>query len=229
MVEGLSMRLKAVASQVISGESMADIATDHGQLPVALVMDGTVPFAVAMDVADGPLAGARRTAAPCLDRVSVRKSNGFQALRPGEVASVSIAGLGGGSMVQILLNGRDVWSKVARLILQPQGLESEVRLVLIAAGWQCVEDFLVEDRGKIYMVMSWEPGVDERWSTEDLRWGKFIRSRPDPLYSTLLGQQYADVEQAYNQMAQQGLSGHDDARGLVQEMERIRGEQARIG
>ena len=124
------MRLKAVASQVISGEPMADIATDHGQLPVALVKGGVVPFAVALDVADGPLAGARRAAASCMDKVSVRKSNGFQGLRPGEVGSVTIAGLGGGSMVQILLNGRGVWSTVSRLILQPQGLEAEVRLVV---------------------------------------------------------------------------------------------------
>jgi tRNA (adenine22-N1)-methyltransferase len=229
MIEGLSMRLNAVASQVISGESMADIATDHGQLPVALVQHGLVPYAIAMDVADGPLAGARRTAADLYDKVSIRKSNGFEALRPGEVSSVSIAGLGGGSMVQILLNGREVWSKISRLILQPQGLESEVRLVLIAAGWRCVHDLLVEDRGKIYMVMSWEPGVDSRWSSEDLRWGKFIRKHPDPLYTKLLGQQYTDVKQAYDQMSEQGLSGHDDALGLREDMNRILSEQQRIG
>lgn len=223
------MRLNAVASQVISGESMADIATDHGQLPVALVQHGLVPYAIAMDVADGPLAGARRTAADLYDKVSIRKSNGFEALRPGEVSSVSIAGLGGGSMVQILLNGREVWSKISRLILQPQGLESEVRLVLIAAGWRCVHDLLVEDRGKIYMVMSWEPGVDSRWSSEDLRWGKFIRKHPDPLYTKLLGQQYTDVKQAYDQMSEQGLSGHDDALGLREDMNRILSEQQRIG
>lgn len=208
---------------------MADIATDHGQLPVALVRDGLVPFAIAMDVADGPLAGARRTAASFHGQVAVRKSNGFQGLRPGEVASVSIAGLGGGSMVQILLNGRAVWSTLSRLVLQPQGLAAEVRLVLIAAGWRCVHDFLVEDRGKIYMVMSWEPGVDSRWSTGDLRWGKFIRSQPDPLYESLLAQELRDVEQAYTQMCDQGLSAHEDAQGLLEEINRIRNEQQRLG
>ena len=223
------MRLRAVASQVIAGEPMADIATDHGQLPVALVQSGVVPFAVALDVADGPLAGARRAAASCMDKVSVRKSNGFEGLRQGEVRTVTIAGLGGGSMVQILLNGQSVWPTVSRLILQPQGLEAEVRLVLIAAGWQCVNDMIVEDRGKFYMVMAWEPGMDRKWSAEDLRWGKFIRERPDPLYARLLEHQYDVAAQAYQNMSDQGLSDHVDAQSLVEDMDRIRSEQRRIG
>jgi tRNA (adenine22-N1)-methyltransferase len=230
VIEGLSMRLNAVASQVIAGEPMVDIGTDHAQLPVALVVCGRVPRAIAMDVADGPLSGARRASAPYSDRISVRKSNGFEALLVGEVSSVSIAGMGGGTMVQLLLSGRSVWSTTSRLILQPQGMEAEVRMVMLAAGSHCIDEMLVEERGQIYMVMSWESGAAaEKWSAGDLRWGRLIRTRPDPLYSALLARQYANVEQGYQRMVAQSLEDHDDALALLEEMKLLRSEQSQVG
>ena len=55
----LSERLRAVADLVDDGMVVADIGTDHGYIPIALVQEGRCPRAVAMDINIGPLDRAR--------------------------------------------------------------------------------------------------------------------------------------------------------------------------
>ena len=51
----LSMRLRMNASLVTPGNRLADVGTDHGYIPIALVEEGVIPSALAMDVNEGPL------------------------------------------------------------------------------------------------------------------------------------------------------------------------------
>ena len=55
----LSKRLELVASFVEEGSCIADVGTDHGYIPIALVERGTAQRAVAMDLREGPLQRAR--------------------------------------------------------------------------------------------------------------------------------------------------------------------------
>ena len=59
MMTELSERLRAVADLVDDGMVVADIGTDHGYIPIALVQEGRCPRAVAMDINIGPLDRAR--------------------------------------------------------------------------------------------------------------------------------------------------------------------------
>ena len=58
----LSTRLAAIAARVPPGSRLADIGTDHAYLPACLLLEGTIPFAVASDVNRGPLDRGRETA-----------------------------------------------------------------------------------------------------------------------------------------------------------------------
>ena len=55
----LSPRLRAIGAMVETGSRLADIGTDHGYLPIQLLMEGRIPSAIAMDVRQGPLLRAR--------------------------------------------------------------------------------------------------------------------------------------------------------------------------
>ncbi|MFP3519153.1 tRNA (adenine(22)-N(1))-methyltransferase TrmK, partial [Pseudomonas sp. SIMBA_077] len=57
----LSMRLARVAAHVPTGARLADIGSDHGYLPVALLLRGSISAAVAGEVALTPFHAARRT------------------------------------------------------------------------------------------------------------------------------------------------------------------------
>ena len=55
----LSPRLRMAASLVPPGARLADIGTDHGYLPAALILEGAIPSAIAADLRPGR--GRRRS------------------------------------------------------------------------------------------------------------------------------------------------------------------------
>ena len=147
----LGDRLQAVADFVPQGSRVADIGTDHGYLAVELVKSGKAKFVVASDKNTGPYEAAVRTVREngLADNViSVRLGDGLKSLRPGEVDTVCIAGMGGALMVEILEGSPDVVETLDTLILQPQSAAPELR------RWIYIEDeSLVLDDGRIYEII----------------------------------------------------------------------------
>ena len=113
---------------VTEGSSLADVGTDHGYIPIALVQTGKVSRAIAMDINKGPLerAALHIREQHLEDRITTRLSDGMTALKEGEADTVLIAGMGGALTVHILEGGAHCLASVKELILQPQ---SEIWLV----------------------------------------------------------------------------------------------------
>ena len=61
----LGARLQKCADFVREGKKLADIGTDHGYVPVCLLQSGKIPFAVAVDIHEGPLESAMNNASRC--------------------------------------------------------------------------------------------------------------------------------------------------------------------
>ena len=62
----LQPRLRAIADLVPSGCRLADIGTDHGYIPVDLLLAGRITCAIATDIGALPLEHARQTADRCV-------------------------------------------------------------------------------------------------------------------------------------------------------------------
>ena len=58
----LTPRLACLTSLVPQGARLADIGTDHGKLPVSLLLEGRIAAAIGSDIGEGPLAHAARNA-----------------------------------------------------------------------------------------------------------------------------------------------------------------------
>ena len=103
----LSKRLRMNASFVTPGNRLADVGTDHGYIPIALVQTGKVSRAIAMDINKGPLerAALHIREQHLEDRITTRLSDGMTALKEGEADTVLIAGMGGALTVHILEGG----------------------------------------------------------------------------------------------------------------------------
>ncbi|HWI63012.1 MAG TPA: class I SAM-dependent methyltransferase, partial [Symbiobacteriaceae bacterium] len=187
----LSPRLAAAAAYVVGGQPLADIGTDHAYLPAHLVEAGAVPRAIAADVLPGPLEAARTTVleAGLSDRIELRLGNGLRVLKPGEVATATICGMGGPLIAEILAAGP--LEGLRRLVLQPMGGEESLRRWLMENGWFLVDETLVEDAGRIYVVMAAEPGaMDLTWADAFL--GPYLLKKRGPLlarYAAILLEQ----------------------------------------
>ena len=58
----LTPRLACMAALVPPNARLADIGTDHGKLPISLLLDGHIASAIGSDIRSGPLAHAERNA-----------------------------------------------------------------------------------------------------------------------------------------------------------------------
>ena len=151
----LSKRLTAVAGFVEQGAVLADIGTDHGYVPIALVRRGVIPRAIAMDVNAGPLARAQAHIREygLENRIETRLGDGLSQLRPGEADTLLIAGMGGPLICRILGEGMETARAARRLVLSPQSEMKEVRRFLCRHGFQIRDEAMVKEDGKYYVIL----------------------------------------------------------------------------
>ena len=163
----LSKRLTAVAGLVTEGASVADIGTDHGYIPIHLIEQGLSPKVIAMDINKGPLERARIHIAGygMSDRIETRLSDGLAVVEPGEVDEIIVAGMGGGLVIHILEEGKEVVRRLKGCILQPQSEIQKVREYLVEHGFVFEAEDMVEEDGKYYPMMRVIPPKTE---TSDL-------------------------------------------------------------
>ncbi len=158
----LSKRLSAVAAYAVPGGALADIGTDHALLPVSLVQRGLIPRAVGGDVNVGPARAAERQVASAglAGKIDVRVGDGLAVIAPNEVETITIAGMGGGTIVDILNGGAEALAGVRRLVLQPNVGERLVRAWLRDNGWKLAAETLLEEDGLWYEVLSADAAAD---------------------------------------------------------------------
>ncbi|HBF0234542.1 TPA: SAM-dependent methyltransferase [Clostridioides difficile] len=151
----LTDRLLKIASLVSDGKKIADIGTDHGYIPVYLLKEGKVPFAVLADVNKGPLDNAHKEVIQnnLLDKVDLRLGSGIEILEIGEVEEVIIAGMGGILISEILEAKKEVAHNVEKLILQPMQAQEELRYYLLNNGYEILEEVLVREDFRIYEII----------------------------------------------------------------------------
>lgn len=156
----LSQRLRRLADMVTEGFAFADIGTDHGYVPIALLTEKKIPRAFAMDIKEGPLLLAKEhiKAAGLCDYITLRRSDGMAALAAGEADSILIAGMGGAVMRRILADGADVLAAAKELILQPQSEIADVREYLYQEGYSIDREDIVFEHGIYYPMMHLSPG-----------------------------------------------------------------------
>ncbi|HFI0176767.1 TPA: tRNA (adenine(22)-N(1))-methyltransferase TrmK [Streptococcus suis] len=172
----LSRRLEAVASYVPQGARLADVGSDHAYLPLFLVEQGRIDFAVAGEVVQGPYQSALQNVeqAGQSDKISVRLANGLAAVElDDQVSTVTIAGMGGRLIAEILEAGKDKLCSVERLVLQPNNREDDVRRWLLAHDFQLIAEEILEENDKIYEILVAEKGnVD--LTADQLRFGPYL-------------------------------------------------------
>ena len=170
----LSRRLETIVSMCGSGRCVADIGTDHGFVPIELLRRGCFERAIAMDIRSGPLSRAEEHIRErgLADRAQVRLSDGMEKLAQWEADTVVIAGMGGGLMAEILAAKPETAKAAERLVLSPQSDIPEFRRFLHRSGF-CIlqEEMLLED-GKTYVVMAARPGTEEPWEEAEYTYGK---------------------------------------------------------
>ncbi|MCL2499652.1 MAG: class I SAM-dependent methyltransferase [Defluviitaleaceae bacterium] len=180
----LSARLAMVLS-MIGGDCavLADIGTDHAQLPVAAVHLNMVVRAIACDIAPGPLSQAVTGiySSKMGDRITTRLGDGFDPLAEGEADVAVIAGIGGLNIVGILERGSAKAKTAKRLILQPQSDTMKLRKNLHRLGYFIANERLAREGDRFYVILMVTPssGVPLPWTEREYSLGRYLTNETD--------------------------------------------------
>ena len=167
----LSIRLATIADMISNGETVADIGTDHGQLPVFLCEERRCPKVIMTDVSEGSLAKARMTGYQYLQAAEMqaadqplleaRLGDGLAPLAEGEADVVIMAGIGGGLMERILRADPAKSASMGRYILQPRRNPGELRRFLAAAGYGIADETLIPESRYIWEIITAVPAAQQ--------------------------------------------------------------------
>ncbi|PBP70071.1 tRNA (adenine-N(1))-methyltransferase [Pseudomonas syringae pv. pisi] len=181
----LSMRLERVATHVPAGARLADIGSDHGYLPVALLNRGVIAAAVAGEVALTPFCAAERTVREndLQDQVSVRLADGLAAIEAEDaITAISLCGMGGETIRDILEAGKARLSGQERLILQPNGGEQPLRVWLMEHDYRIVSEEVLRENRFDYEIIVAERTGPVKYTAEELYFGPLQMQARSPAF-----------------------------------------------
>lgn len=182
----LSRRLQAIADMIDQGESIADIGTDHGFLPIMLRETGKSPHVILSDIKEGPLQKAREN----IKKYSIEKEfdlrigSGLSTLKQGEVDVIVIAGMGGLLISEILDADLKKSKSCKKLILQPRNGQEKLRAWLFEHGFMIENEVLIKEGKYICEIILAVPcgsGIKVDPMNIDLEISPILFLKKDPL------------------------------------------------
>lgn len=177
----LSKRLQCIADYIEPGSRVVDVGTDHGYIPVWLICNNVCSSVIASDINAGPLKKAEQNA----EKNGVRNAikfllcPGLEGCNPDEVDTIIISGMGGETVIGIL--EKSPWALSKTLIIQPQTKLVELRSWMSRNGYVVKDASLVDDSGRIYVVLKVSAGECSKLTEARLYVDDSLISKCDPL------------------------------------------------
>lgn len=196
----LSERLLAIISFVKEKSIVADIGTDHGYIPVYLLENNISKKAIASDISSSSLKKAEDYVGlkGLKNDVETRSGNGLDVIRPYEVDTVIIAGMGGHLIIDILENNFKKAETINNFILQPMVASKELRKYLYEHNFTIVDEKIILEEDKYYEI------IYAKWGKEFIEdeiyyeISKILLERRDLLLKDFIENKVLQIDQIIN-------------------------------
>ncbi|MBC3956597.1 tRNA (adenine(22)-N(1))-methyltransferase TrmK [Pseudomonas sp. DOAB1067] len=218
------MRLERVAAHVPVGARLADIGSDHGYLPVALMRRGAIAAAVAGEVALTPFHSAQRVVREngFENAIVVRLADGLAAIEPGdEITAITLCGMGGETIRDILDSGRAHLSGLARLIMQPNGGEQPLRQWLMDNDYRIVGEEVLRENRFDYEIIVAERTGPVAYSAEALYFGPLLLEERSPAFLAKWQRRLSQRQKTLNNFARAQAVPEDKLHDIGQQIQWI--------
>lgn len=205
----LNERLLTAVPYVRTGKRLADIGTDHGYLPIYLILENKISSAIAADINRGPLEKADENIKKfgLESRIGTVLCDGLSGITSAEVDDIAIFGMGGELIMKIIDEAPWVKDNTKRLILQPMTHPEKLRKYLADNGFNIIGESLSIDRGKIYQTICSEfDGTIRKFDNITLLYGEYILKNGGEL---LVEQMYIDSKKLLRKIEGKKAGGED--------------------
>ena len=206
----LSQRLKVVADFVPQNSRVADIGSDHAYLPVYLMKQKQIEFGIASEVAKGPLDNAIQEikSEGLSDRIDTRLADGLLSVQPEDkIDCVTIAGMGGTLIKNILENGKSHLSGNELLILQPNVGEDRLRIWLMNNQYEISDETILREDGHTYeIIVAKKTDETVKYTEQEIKFGPFLLKQHSDVFVEKWENEIERIEMVIDQM---NLAKHD--------------------
>lgn len=151
----LSKRLQSIANLVPHNSIVGDIGTDHGYIPGYLIENNISKRVIGTDISKGSLEKIIEYVNNngYSERIFPRLGDGLEAIKPFEVDTIIIAGMGGLLIRDILEKDKDVTKSVVNFIFQPMIAAKELREYLLNNNFEIIREEIVREENKFYEII----------------------------------------------------------------------------
>ena len=164
------------ASRLIRDDAvLADVGTDHAYLPIYMLAQKKIRFAVLSDINEGPLSKARENVrlSGFSNLVTLKLCNGASELAGLGITDYAVCGMGGELIAEIIKAAPHLKDSSVNLILQPMTRPEALRRFLCENGFRIIKELYVTDEGKHYVCMlASYSGECESFCDADIHFGR---------------------------------------------------------
>ena len=195
----INKRLTKV-SEYLNHNKLADIGSDHAYLPIYAIQNNLVKEAIAGEVVKGPFLSAQKnTEVHGLSKsIEIKLGDGLEVVN-GTVDVITICGMGGPLIAQILDEGKEKLIHYPDLILQANIHALPIRQVLQKLGYNIEAEQLIKDKKHIYEIIVAKKGKMQL-SENELKFGPKLMIEKDELFYDKWEREIESLENISNQL-----------------------------
>ena len=158
----LTSRLQTIAGSINKCDCIADIGSDHANLPIYLIKNNKAVKAIATDINMGPadISKKRIQEQGLCDLIDVRVGFGLKVLSDNEADIIIISGMGGLLIMDIIRESPEIAKYAKMLILQPMRDGYLLRKWLAENGFEITDVEIVKEENKYYEII-WTKANDK--------------------------------------------------------------------
>lgn len=222
----LSNRLQAIANFVPKNTIVGDIGTDHGYIPVDLINEGIAKKVIASDISRNSLEkiiqyvkleGYKKD-------IDTRLGDGLDVIKPFEIDTLVIAGMGGLLIREILDKDKETRDSITHFILQANVASKELREYLYENNFEIIDEKLIKEEGQFYEIIYAKKGkfyVDEPIYFEI---GEKLVENKDPLLKEFINNKIKKSIKIIGELEDKETEKAKERYGeLMEYIERLRG------
>ena len=153
----IGSRLLMAASFIDKAKTVCDVGCDHGKLSLYLIKEGKAERIIATDINEQPLRKAINLFETngLSDVAQFVQTDGLSGIENTEdITHIVIAGLGGGTMADVIAEAPFIKKQKTRLVLLPAQNGFAIRRYLYENGFEIEKEENVMEKGKYYACIS---------------------------------------------------------------------------
>lgn len=220
----LSNRLKTISNLINNVKSIVDVGTDHGYIPIYLVGNSILDYAVASDINKGPVEKAKNNVKDFNlgNKISCRLGGGLTTVKPREVDAAIIAGMGGNLIRDIIEESKGVFKTLDYAVLQPVQNPEVLREYIYKSGYTILDEIIVKDEEKYYEIIKVKYDNNKR-EVEPIYYeiSEILLNKKEPLFKEYIEfklNKYIRVYENLNEETELSRKRKEELRRIIQKL-----------